>query len=71
VEYRELQQFLHRAIQTLSLKSRAVVLLLYAGHFTFPEIGEILHLPTATVKTYFQRAKPRLRKALPVALSQY
>lgn len=68
VEYRELQQCLHRAIQTLPLKSRAVVLLRYEGQFTFPEIGEILHLPTATVKTYFQRAKPRLRKALLAAL---
>lgn len=64
VEYRELQQCLHQAIQTLPTRSRAVVLLRYEGHFTFPEIAQILHLPTATAKTYFQRAKPRLRKAL-------
>ena len=63
-EYRELQQYLHQAIQTLPVRPRAVVLLRYEGYFTFPEIGQILHLPTATVKTYFQRAKPRLRKAL-------
>jgi RNA polymerase sigma-70 factor (ECF subfamily) len=69
-EYRELQHCLHQAIQTLPVKARAVVLLRYEGHFTFPEIAQILHLPTATVKTYFQRAKPRLRKALLAVLPQ-
>jgi RNA polymerase sigma-70 factor (ECF subfamily) len=69
-EYRELQHYLHHAIQTLPVRARTVVLLRYEGHFTFPEIGQILHLPTATVKTYFQRAKPRLRKALLAVLPQ-
>jgi RNA polymerase sigma factor (sigma-70 family) len=63
-EQSDLQQRLQQAIQTLPVKFRSVVLLRYAGQFSFSEIGQALHMPEATAKTYFQRAKPLLRTAL-------
>src|ERR1700730_5069779 len=63
-EYHDLQQSLHQAIQTLPPKFRAVVSLRYAAQLSFSEIGLALDMPEATAKTYFQRAKPLLRKAL-------
>jgi RNA polymerase sigma factor (sigma-70 family) len=63
-EQSDLQQRLQQAIQTLPVKFRSVVLLRYAGQFSFSEIGQALHMPEATAKTYFQRAKPLLRAAL-------
>ncbi len=64
VERRDLQQCLQRAIQTLPPKFRSVVALRYAAQLSFAEIGQTLHMPEATVKTYFQRAKPLLRAVL-------
>ena len=58
------QQRLQEAIQTLPIKFRSVVLLRYAGQLSFSEIGQILNMPEATAKTYYQRAKPLLRAAL-------
>jgi RNA polymerase sigma-70 factor (ECF subfamily) len=63
-EHHDLQQSLHQAIQTLPPKFRAVVSLRYAAQMSFSEIGLALEMPEATAKTYFQRAKPLLRKAL-------
>jgi RNA polymerase sigma factor (sigma-70 family) len=63
-EYVEMQQRLHRAIQTLPPKFRIIVLLRYASQLSFPEIGQALNIPEATAKTYFQRAKPMLRASL-------
>src|SRR3989440_10322021 len=63
-EHHDLQQSLHQAIQTLPPKFRAVVSLRYAAQLSFSEIGLALDMPEATAKTYFQRAKPLLRKAL-------
>src|SRR5712691_5675530 len=63
-ERHDLQQCLQRAIQTLPPKYRAIVALRYAGQLSFAEIGQTLHIPEATAKTYFQRAKPLLRAAL-------
>jgi RNA polymerase sigma factor (sigma-70 family) len=64
VERRDLQQCLQKAIQTLPPKFRSVVLLRYIGQLSFSEIGQALHMPEATAKTYFQRAKPLLRAVL-------
>ena len=63
-EQSDLQQRLQEAIQTLPIKFRSVVLLRYAGQLSFSEIGQILNMPEATAKTYYQRAKPLLRAAL-------
>lgn len=63
-ERRDLQQSLQKAIQTLPPRFRSVVTLRYAGQLRFSEIGQVLSMPEATAKTYFQRAKPLLRAAL-------
>jgi RNA polymerase sigma-70 factor, ECF subfamily len=63
-EHHDLQECLQRAIETLPAKFRSVVLLRYAGQLSFSEIGQVLSMPEATAKTYFQRAKPLLRRAL-------
>ncbi len=63
-ERHDLQQKLRQAIDTLPPKFRSVVLLRYAGQLSFAEIGKTLHMPEATAKTYFQRARPLLRTAM-------
>jgi len=74
VDQHDLQEILQQAIDTLPVKYRSVVLLRYVAQLSFAEIGRSLQMPEATVKTYFQRAKPLLRAALteyvrPVAMS--
>ena len=59
-EFHDLQTSLRNAIQSLPPKFRAVVHLRYTSQLSFAEIGHILNMPTATTKTYFQRAKPLL-----------
>jgi|SRR6185312_306976 len=68
-ERQEVQRILRQAIDGLPSKYRAVVLLRYAGQLSFSEIGAVLHMPEATAKTYFQRARPLLRAALILPLS--
>lgn len=63
-EHHDLQEKLRRAIDGLPPKFRSVVLLRYASQLSFSEIGKVLHMPEATAKTYFQRARPLLRAAL-------
>jgi RNA polymerase sigma factor (sigma-70 family) len=58
------QQRIWRAIQALPPKFRDVVSLRYAAQMSFSEISNVLGMPTATAKTYFQRAKPLLRTYL-------
>ena len=59
-EHHDLQKRLRQAIQSLPPRFRSVVYLRYAGQLSFSEIAQILNMPTATAKTYFQRAKPLL-----------
>jgi RNA polymerase sigma factor (sigma-70 family) len=63
-EHHDLQHALRLAIQALPPKFRAVMLLRYAGQLSFSEIGQALQMPTATVKTYFYRARPLLKVLL-------
>ena len=63
-ERHELRQCLQEAIDVLPTKFRSVVLLYYVEQLSFTEIGQRLHMPVATAKTYFHRAKPLLRAAL-------
>ena len=63
-EQHDLRSAMLRAIDELPLRYRRVVLLRYAGQQSFVEIGEALHIPAATAKTHFQRAKVLLRAAL-------
>jgi len=64
VERRDVQDILLKAIRALPPKFRAVVLLRYASHLSYAEIGRMLQMPEATAKTYFQRAKPLLKGGL-------
>ena len=59
-EHHDLQSHLRQAIQSLPPRFRWVVYLRYAGQLSFSEIAQTLNMPTATAKTYFQRAKPLL-----------
>jgi len=67
-ERHDLQVCLQRAIQELPTKFRSVILLRYASQLSYAEIGQVLQMPEATAKTYFQRAKPLLRAALSAEL---
>ncbi len=67
-ERHDLQVCLQRAVQELPTKFRSVVLLRYASQLSYAEIGQVLQMPEATAKTYFQRAKPLLRAALSAKL---
>lgn len=64
VEQYELQQLLAQVITDLPPKYRPIVWLRYTTLLNFGEIGRILHIPEATAKTYFQRAKARMRQSL-------
>lgn len=67
-EQHEVRSILQRAIDALPPKSRSVVLLRYTRQLSFSEIGRVLHMPEATAKAYFYRARPLLRTALAVRL---
>ncbi len=55
---------LQEAIAALPPKFRPIVRLRCFRHLTFAEIGRMLNMPASTVKTYFYRSMPRLRRAL-------
>jgi RNA polymerase sigma-70 factor (ECF subfamily) len=63
-EQHDVQALFQQVIATLPLKYRAVVLLRCFTYLTFAEIGQALHMPTATAKTYLHRSRPLLRAAL-------
>ncbi len=62
----DLQCTLQRAMFALSPKSRSIVHLHCSRELSFKEIGRMLEMPVPTVKAYFYRSLPRLRKALMV-----
>lgn len=55
---------LHQAIAALPQQLRSIVLLRCFRQLTFTEIGRLLHLPASTVKTYYYRSLPHLRRML-------
>jgi RNA polymerase sigma-70 factor (ECF subfamily) len=55
---------LQEAIASLPSKVRPIIRLRCFRHLTFAEIGRLLNMPASTVKTYFYRSMPRLRRAL-------
>ena len=60
----ELNGSLHAAIVSLPPKFRSIVHLRCFRQLTFAEIGRILKMPETTVKTYFYRSLPLLRRTL-------
>ncbi len=71
VELRELRELLLEAIETLPSRYRAVVLMRYAHHLSFREIGQELGIPDSTAKTYFHRARKPLRALLEPEFADY
>jgi RNA polymerase sigma-70 factor, ECF subfamily len=63
-ERSDLHCSLHQAIASLPPKFRSIVLLHSIRQLTFTEIGRMLHMPASTVKSYFYRSLPHLRRAL-------
>ena len=64
VEQLDLHAALHQAIRQLPLRFRPIVHLRCFRQLSFAEIGRMLNMPENTVKTYFYRSLPRLRRAL-------
>ena len=63
-ESSELHGSLHAAIGFLPPQLRSIVNLRCFGQLTFAENGRLLNMPETTVKTYFYRSLPSLRRAL-------
>ncbi len=63
-EQREASDHLQAALQRLSSKFRRVVWMRYKEDLTFVEIGRRLNIPSTTAKTYYHRARVKLRMAL-------
>jgi len=66
VEERELQQFVFDAVQSLSLKDRAVTLLFYYEEMSLQEIATMLGISVVAVKGRLHRARNQLRELLSV-----
>jgi RNA polymerase sigma factor (sigma-70 family) len=60
----DLHRSLQQAIVSLPPKFRSIVHLRCFRQLTFAEIGRMLNMPENTVKIYFYRSLPRLRRAL-------
>jgi len=55
---------LHQAIQLLEEKYRIPIVLYYFQELTYEQIGEVMNIPLATVKTRLLRSKEQLKSAL-------
>jgi RNA polymerase sigma-70 factor (ECF subfamily) len=64
LESRELQSYLHHAIDQLDENYRLLITLRYQNELSYEEIANMLNLPLGTVKTGLFRAKEHLRRAL-------
>jgi RNA polymerase sigma factor (sigma-70 family) len=64
VEAPELALDLMRALQRLTPKQRAVVILRLYGGFTTAEVGALLGMAQPTVRVHFSQGRKRLRRSL-------
>jgi len=64
LESRELQSYLHKAIDELDENYRLLISLRYQNELSYEEIATTLNLPLGTVKTGLFRAKEQLRRTL-------
>lgn len=60
----EMQEWIQKEIMMLPPKYRSAIILKYMEDLSLKEIGEILNLPVATVKTRIHRGREALRKRL-------
>ncbi|MFA6407343.1 MAG: RNA polymerase sigma factor [Candidatus Paceibacterota bacterium] len=63
-EKKEVSEFISRALQTLLIHERTVLLLHYENELTFEEIAEILKKPMNSVKSTHFRAIKKLQSSL-------
>lgn len=63
-EARRLKKSIWEAVDALTPPQRATVLLFYKESLSCQEIGEILDMPAATVKSHLHRARNRLKELL-------
>src|SRR5215470_2385921 len=63
-EARRLKDAIWDAVEDLAPPQRAAVLLFYREQLSCQQIGKILEMPAATVKSHLHRARARLREAL-------
>jgi RNA polymerase sigma-70 factor, ECF subfamily len=63
-EARRLKTAIWESVEQLTPQQRATVLLFYRESLSCQEIGEILEMPAATVKSHLHRARSRLRELL-------
>jgi RNA polymerase sigma factor (sigma-70 family) len=63
-ERSDLQRSLQQALFALPPKCRSIVRLHCFRQLSFPDIARVLNIPKNTVKTYYYRSLPHLRRAL-------
>lgn len=63
-EAKRLKQAVWDSVDKLSVHQRAAVLLFYREGMSCEEIGGVLEMPVATVKSHLHRARMRLRETL-------
>ncbi len=63
-EARRLKEIIWNSVDQLTPPQRATVLLFYKESLSCQEIGEILEMPAATVKSHLHRARNRLKGVL-------
>jgi len=68
-EARRLKETIWGAVDQLSPPQRATVLLFYRESLSCQEIGEVLGMPAATVKSHLHRARSRLKEVLSSGLA--
>ncbi len=69
-EARRLKKTIWESVDHLTPQQRATVLLFYRESLSCQEIGEILDMPAATVKSHLHRARGRLKEMLQGNLSE-
>ena len=68
-EAKRLKRIIWDSVDQLTPPQRATVLLFYREELSCQEIGEILGMPAATVKSHLHRARSRLKDVLSVQLA--
>jgi RNA polymerase sigma-70 factor, ECF subfamily len=69
-EARRLRQSIWSAVDELSPPQRSAVLLFYREGKSCEEIGQVLDMPTVTIKSHLHRARAKLRTALTAELAE-
>jgi RNA polymerase sigma-70 factor (ECF subfamily) len=60
----ELREKIEKAIESLPLKLREIVVLRHLEDCSYEEIAQIMNLPVGTVKSYLHRARKKLKEWL-------